>query len=115
MARAQKMAENIFVGGAWKKYRDDVRNFDKHKFSLHSVQKNYLQTKLEVGKNRLVSFCSQPESQKKIMEIAIGILRKNQKFSKQLVTLDLQIKKQTAQINHLYHQLTSLKKNLARI
>ena len=81
---------------------------------MHSVQKNYLEKKLEVEKNRLVVFCSQPESQKKIMEIAIGILRKNQKFSKQLVTLDLQIKKQTAQINHLYHQLASLKKILPK-
>jgi len=38
------------VSGGWKKYRDEVRNFDKQKNSLHPVQKNYLVKKLEVEK-----------------------------------------------------------------
>ena len=49
-ARAREIAENIFVGGAWKKYREDVRLFDKHKSSMHHIQKNYLAKKLEVEK-----------------------------------------------------------------
>jgi len=77
---------------------------------MHPIQKNYLAKKLEVEKNRLEKFCTLPDSQKKIAEIAVGILRKNQKVTKQVATLDLQIKKLTQQINHLYKQLVTLKK-----
>lgn len=113
-ARAQKMAENIFVGGDWKKYREDVRHFDKHKNSLHPVQKNYFAKKLEVEKVRLEKFCALPSSQKKIAEITVRILRKNEKVTKKIAVLDLQIKKLTPQINHLYKQLVTLKKVLPR-
>lgn len=114
LARAQKLAENIFVGGAWKKYRDDFRLFDKHKSSMHPVQKNYLAKKLEVEKNRLLNFCSKPDSQKKIAEISVGILRKNSNLSKKVAAIDSQIKNLSSQINHLYTQLATLKKILTK-
>ena len=113
-ARAQKIAENIFVGGAWKKYREDVRYFDKHKFSMHHIQKNYLEKKLEVEKNRLLNLCALPDSQKKIAEISVAILRKNSNLSKKVAAIDLQIQKLSSQINHLYKQLATLKKILPK-
>ena len=65
-------------------------------------------------KNHLVTFCSLPDSQKKIAEISVGILRKNSNLSKKITALDSQIKNFTSQINHLYHQLASLKKVLPK-
>lgn len=46
-ARAKKMAENFFVRGDWKKYRGEVRKFEKKKNSLHPLQMKYLEKKLE--------------------------------------------------------------------
>lgn len=45
------MAENIFVDGEWKKHREEVRKFEKHKNSLHPLQRKYLEKKLECEKN----------------------------------------------------------------
>ena len=70
--------------------------------------------KIGSGKNRLGNFCVLPVSQKKILDIALGILRKNKKVTKQVASLDLQIRKLTTQINHLYRQLVTLKKVLPK-
>ena len=61
-----------------------------------------MQKKLEEEKSGLLNFCTLPNSQKKILEIAVGILRKNEKETKQIDALDAKIKNLTTQIKHLY-------------
>ncbi len=36
-ARAHKIAENIFVRGGWKKYREDIRHFANIKIILQNI------------------------------------------------------------------------------
>lgn len=110
--RARKMAENIFVGGAWKKYREDFRKFEKQKNSMQPLQKNYVEKKLEFEKLRLEKICSAPESQQKILEITTGILRKNEKISDQLSTLEKRRNNILSKVNQLNKILGGIKKLL---
>ena len=113
-ARAKKMAENIFVNGAWKKLREEVRKFEKQKNSLHPLQMKYLEKKLGYEKERLESLCSTPDVQKKILEITTGILRKNEKFSKEFTALKTRKQNLSAKINQLHGQLVGIKCLLSR-
>ena len=108
-ARAKKMAENIFVDGDWKKYREEVCKFEKHKNSMHPLQRKYLEKKLEYEKQRLELVCADPDAQKKILEITTGILRKNEKFSKNFSALKSRKQNLSAKINRLHEQLTTIK------
>jgi len=113
-ARAKKMAENIFVNGDWKKLREEVRKFEKQKNSLHPLQMKYLEKKLEYEKERLELFCSTTDAQKKILEITTGILRKNEKFSKEFTVLKSRKQNLSVKINQLHGQLVGIKHLLAR-
>ena len=113
-ARAKKMAENIFVRGDWKKYREEVRKFEKQKNSLHPLQRKYLEKKLGYEKERLELLCSTPDAQKKILEITTGILRKNEKFSKEFTALKSRKQNLSSKINQLHGQLVGIKNLLSR-
>ena len=113
-ARAKKMAENIFVDGEWKKYREEVCKYEKHKNSMHPLQKKYLEKKLEHEKKRLELVYANPDAQKKILEITTGILRKNEKISKEFSELKSRKQNLSAKINRLHERLTKIKHLLSR-
>lgn len=113
-ARAKKMAENIFVNGDWKKLREEVRKFEKQKNSLHPLQMKYLEKKLEIESKRLEKICSTPDAQKKILEITTGILRKNEKISKEFTALKSRKQNLSVKINQLHGQLVGIKNLLSR-
>ena len=92
LSRALKMAENIFVSGGFKKYRADLRAFEKHQHRLSSYDFMAQKKSLDDEFNRLTELCSTSQAKKKIAEIAVGILRKNQKISARLRLLNEQIK-----------------------
>ena len=75
---------------------------DQIKFSLQSKQAE------------LEALCRQPDAAKKIEIIAIGILRKNYKFVRQLEEVDNRDKEIILRMNHAKEQMNALKNLIAR-
>ena len=154
--RAIAMAKNIFVRGAYKKLREDIRQYKKaeqrlaqkslayakeektfqmrdwkvlpHSTFLHTQY--YLtkqRTLLELEKTRLDhitlalqqkqkeldSLCLEHEAQRKIEEIAAGILRKNYKFVRQLEEIETHEKELIPRICHVKEQMKALEDRVA--
>ena len=65
-------------------------------------------------KKRLELVCANPDARKKILEITTGILRKNEKFSKEFSELKSRKQNLSAKINRLHEQLTTIKHLLSR-
>ena len=74
---------------------------DQIKFSLQNKQ------------SELDSFCQSHEAQRKIEEIAAGILRKNYRFVRQLEEVEARIKEVIPRINHAKKQLKALEERVA--
>ena len=74
------------------------------------------QTKLSLQKKQaeLETLCRQPEAVKKIEEIAIGILRKNLRFVRQLEEIETHAKELIPRMNHAKEQMNALEKRIAR-
>lgn len=58
--------------------------------------------------------CANPDAQKKILEITTGILRKNEKISKEFTALKSRKQNLSAKINQLHERLTKIKHLLSR-
>jgi len=129
LPRAKLMAENIFVHSELKKLqpknfspqirdfktiRQDLRNLEKHKHKFSPEVFNDKKKSLDDEFNRLKNFCAMPDSQEKILDIAIGILRKNKKFSVAISDIDNKIKSIDALMQRLYKQMISASSNLPR-
>ena len=69
---------------------------------------------MEYEKKRLELICANPDAQKKILEITTGILRKNEKFSKEFTALKFRKQNLSAKINQLHGQLVGIKNLLSR-
>ena len=88
----------------------------KERTMLEMEQTRLSQIKLSLQKKqtKLESLCSQPDAVKKIQEIAIGILRKNSRFVRQMEAMesrDIQLKER---MTHAAEQLDALKIRLDR-
>ena len=62
----------------------------------------------------LEALCRQPDAAKKIEIIAIGILRKNYKFVRQLEEVDKRDKEILLRMNHAKEQMKALENRIAR-
>ena len=85
--------------------------------TLLKMEKERLdQIKLALQKKQkeLDSLCLEHESQRKIEEIAAGILRKNYKFVRQLEKIETHEKELIPRINHVKEQLNALEVRVAR-
>ena len=60
------------------------------------------------------TLCRQPDSAKKIDEIAAGILRKNLRFVRQLEETEVREKELIPRINHAEEQMKALKERISR-
>ena len=68
---------------------------------------------LQEKQSELESLCQPYETQRKIEEIAAGILRKNYKFVRQLEQIDAHAKKLLTRLNHAKEQLKALEERIA--
>ena len=66
-------------------------------------------TSLQSKQNELERLCRQPDAIKKIGEIAVGILRKNLKFVRQLEEVKNREEQLTERMGHVHEQLAALK------
>ena len=123
LPRAKTMAENIFVHSELKKLqpknfapqqirdfktvRQELRNLEKKKLKLSQNDFNDQKKSLDDELHFLKNLCSSSVAQKKIFDIAIGILRKNKKFSVAISALDQKIKSIDAQMQRLHRQMIS--------
>ena len=71
------MAEDLYLKGARKKIRAELRRLQKQQEPPLQEQERLLREL-----NRLNALCQKPEAKAKIEEIAAGILRKNGKWAK---------------------------------
>ena len=88
----------------------------KERTLLEMEQFRLAQIKLSLQKKQteLESLCSQPDAVKKIEEIAVGILRKNLRFVRQLEEMETCDKKLFEQMSHAEKQLDAVKIRLDR-
>lgn len=115
--RALKMAENIFTGGKWKIYRDNLRIFNhqiKPNFNDYIFDLNARQKMLDEQKNYLQKICSTPQARQKIAQIAAGIVRKNQKFVTEFNNLQQQNKTLSEKISALKLNIITLQAKFSR-
>ena len=117
-------------------FSQEEKNFKTQDWSLfprsNFLQQQYYLTKqrtlLAMEKNRLdqikfslqnkqaelESLCKSHEAQRKIEEIAAGILRKNYKFVRQLEEIETRAKELIPRINHAKDQMNALENRIAR-
>lgn len=119
-ARAKKMAENIFVKGDYKKYRDELRAYKK-------AQEKYEKAPTEEERIRLANWketldkteaglrarCEVPGAQEKIQEIAMGILRKNAGQAKVYETAKMRTKAAYQKFSEAGKAYNGLKEKMA--
>lgn len=108
--------ENIFLSRDWT--ADNRSAFLQEKYLLikektllevEKVRLANLKLTLEQKQAELDNLCQQPDSLKKIEEIAAGILRKNFKFVRQLEETETRVKNLSKRMNHAKEQLDALK------
>ena len=80
---------------------------------LERSRLNQIKFSLQNKQAELDSLCHQPDAAKKINEIAIGILRKNLRFVRQLEKIDKHDKELSKKINHVKEQMTALEERVA--
>lgn len=68
-----------------------------------------LKISLQNRQLELENLCAQPDSQKKIQLIAVGILRKNYKFVRQFEEVESNLKNLSQRIQHTKKQMDTLK------
>ena len=108
--------ENIFLSRDWT--ADNRSAFLQEKYLLtkektllevEKVRLANLKLTLEQKQAELDNSCQQPDSLKKIEEIATGILNKNLKFVRQLEETEIRVKNLSKRMNHAKEQLDALK------
>ena len=80
---------------------------------LERSRLNQIKFSLQNKQAELNSLCHQPDAAKKINEIAIGILRKNLRFVRQLEKVDKRDKELSEKMNHVKEQMTALEERVA--
>ena len=80
---------------------------------LERSRLNQIKFSLQNKQADLDSLCHQPDAAKKINEIAIGILRKNLRFVRQLEKIDKHDKELSEKMNHVKEQMTALEERVA--
>ena len=122
---SQRLAQKLF---AYSKEEKEFKNRDwtqlprstflqeqyyltKKRTLLEEERKRLDQTKasLQNKQSELDSLCRQADAVKKIDEIAIGILRKNYKFVRQMEEMESRDKKLTERLTHVKAQLDAVK------
>lgn len=81
---------------------------------LEKTRLDQLKFSLQKKETELNSLCQPHEAQRKIEEIATGILRKNYKFVRQLEQIETHEKELIPRINHVKEQLNALEVRVAR-
>ena len=92
--------------------REEYRNLEKKKHKFSPDVFNAKKKSLEDEFGNLRQLCTSSDAQRKILDIAIGILRKNKKFSVAISDIDNKIKSLDVQINRLTKQMISAHSNL---
>ena len=87
--------------------REEYRNLEKQKHKLSPKDFNDKKKSLEDEFSELRQLCISSDAQKKILDIAIGILRKNKKISVAISDIDQKIKSIDATIDRLTKQMIS--------
>ena len=91
----------------FKTIRQELRTLEKKKLKLSQIDFNDKKKSLDDELLFLKNLCSSSVAQKKIFDIAIGIIRKNKKFSVAISQLDQKIKSIDAQMQRLHRQMIS--------
>ena len=81
---------------------------------LEKARLDQVKLSLQKKQSELDSLCLSHEAQRKIEEIAAGILRKNYKFVRQLEEIETREKELVPRINHAKEQLDALETRVAR-
>ena len=86
---------------------------EKTLLEIEKARLSKLQLSLDNQKAQLVSFCSLPDSKKKIDVIAAGILRKNFYFVQKFEEVENQLKQLSEQLKHTKEQMEILQSRLS--
>jgi hypothetical protein len=81
---------------------------------LKKTRLDQLKFSLQKKQTELDSLCQPYEAQRKIEEIATGILRKNYKFVRQLEQIETHEKELIPRVNHVKEQMKALEDRIAR-
>ena len=81
---------------------------------LEKERLDQIKLSLQQKQNELDSLCQEHESQRKIEEIAAGILRKNYKFVRWLEEIETHEKELIPRVNHVKEQMKALEERVAR-
>jgi len=91
----------------FKVIREEFLAIEKKKDKLSPKDFNDHKKSLEDEFNNLRKLCTPSDAQQKILDIAIGIIRKNKKISVAISTIDSQIKSIDTQLERLHKQMIS--------
>ena len=80
---------------------------------LERSRLDQVKVSLQNKQAELETLCRQPDAAKKIEEIAIGILRKNLRFVRQLEQVDKRDKEIIERMNHVKEQMKALEERIA--
>ena len=80
---------------------------------MEKTRLDQLKFSLQKKQTELDSLCQTHEAQRKIEEIAAGILRKNYKFVRQLEEIETREKELTPRIHHIKEQMKALEERVA--
>lgn len=107
--RALSMAEDLYLKGARKKIRAEIRQLKKQEEPPLQKQEKLLQ-ELE----QLNALCQEPEAKAKIEEIAAGILRKNEKWTKAYAEAEKRSQELADRLHQTQKRLNAVKHWLSR-
>ncbi len=107
--RALSMAEDLYLKGARKKIRAELRRLQKQEEPPLQKQEKLLQ-ELE----RLNALCQEPKAKAKIEEIAAGILRKNEKWAKSYAEAEKRSQELADRLHQTQKRLNAVKHWLSR-
>lgn len=107
--RALTMAEDLYLKGARKKLRAEIRQLKKQEEPPLHKQEKLLQ-ELE----RLNALCPEPTAKAKIEEIAAGILRKNEKWAKSYAEAESRSQELADRLLQTQKRLNAVKRWLSR-
>lgn len=121
--RALAMAEDVFLKGAKKKLRTDLRKLQKQEKWLarqetisptQTAAVSEAKKRLLQEQERLKALCQEPSAKAKIEEIAAGILRKNAKWTKKYEDAQEHSQALAEKLHHAKEQLNAVKYRLAK-
>ena len=107
--RALSMAEDLYLKGARKKIRAEMRRLKKQEMPSSKEQEKLLQ-ELE----RLDALCQEPAAKAKIEEIAVGILRKNEKWAKSYAEAEKHSQELADRLHQTQKRLNAVKRWLSQ-